>query len=68
VATVGMHAWPEVYLPVAARALSSDAGLLVADAHVAFAVCREPRRATSIEESFRGEGVSQKSKRAVHCR
>ena len=40
----------------------------MADAHVAFAACREPRRATSIEESFRGEGVSSTLDRRVEIK
>ena len=54
-----LHAWAEVYLPVAGwRGYDPSAGLAVADHHVAVAAGPTPRDAAPAEGTFRGTGVT----------
>ncbi len=58
-ATRYMHAWPEVYLPLAGWCgFDPTHGLPVQDAHVALAAAAEPAGAAPIEGSFFGSASS----------
>lgn len=53
-----LHAWAEVYLPVAGwRGYDPSAGLAVADHHVAVASGPAPRDAAPTSGTFRGTGI-----------